>query len=197
MQRRAHEFKAGACRPRLYVYELPASYTRVHRTYEHRRNLSFALVDFPAGVKLTSTPMYSLALIFNERALAYRCRTRDPRTADLFYVPASNSEMTQRPSKACAEAASDVAARGGHEGALYQRLRELSGNALSARGGADHLFVNPRVGADYFETHPLCELNLLDPRLGAATRAAVTQKVTYERPCAADGSRTQAAFLVL
>ena len=102
----------------------------------------------------------------------------------LFYVPASNSEMTQRPSKVCAETSTDAEALGGHERALYQRLRELAGDALSVRGGVDHLVISPRVGADYFETHPLCELNLLDVRLGAATRLAVTQKVAYERPCA-------------
>eukprot|EP00966_Prymnesium_polylepis_P082153 1902982-Prymnesium_polylepis.1 len=212
----------GDCRPRLYVYELPATYLRTHHTHVARRNLSFTdaaralLPGFPSGVGLFQTPMYSLSLTLHERALGYRCRTRDPVNADLFFVPASNTEMTARPSRACAERAAEAAARGGRERALYSRLREAAGDALSARGGADHLLINPRVGAEGFETHPLCEvrcrqrealprpsapratvrpatlapsptarcvqLNLLDPRLGSATRFAVTEKVSYERP---------------
>ena len=44
--------------------------------------------------------------------------------------------------------------------------------STSTFSNADFL-LNPRIGAAYFESHPLCELNLLDPRLGAAARLAV------------------------
>ena len=41
-------------------------------------------------------------------------------------------------------------------------------SALEARGGADHILINPRNGAE-FERHPMVELDYMDPRLGNAT----------------------------
>jgi hypothetical protein len=41
-------------------------------------------------------------------------------------------------------------------------------SALEARGGADHILINPRNGAE-FESHPLHELDYLDPRWGNIT----------------------------
>ena len=63
---------------------------------------------------------------------------------------------------------------------MYRRLRRVrvtgrcpdraSSNctALEARGGADHILINPRNGAAY-ENHPSVELDYGDPRLGNAT----------------------------
>ena len=45
-------------------------------------------------------------------------------------------------------------------------LRNCS--ALEARGGADHILINPRNGAPY-ERHPIWELDYMDARLGNAT----------------------------
>ena len=47
-------------------------------------------------------------------------------------------------------------------------------SVLEARGGADHILVNPRNGA-YFESHPFAELDYLDPRFGAALRLAIEE----------------------
>ena len=41
-------------------------------------------------------------------------------------------------------------------------------SALEARGGADHILINPRNGAPY-ERHPIWELDYMDARLGNAT----------------------------
>ena len=47
-------------------------------------------------------------------------------------------------------------------------------SVLEARGGADHVIVNPRNGA-VFESHPFCELDYLDPRLGNAVRLSIEE----------------------
>ena len=130
---------------------------------------------------------YSIASLIYERALAYRCRTHDPARADLFFVPAFKPRLAV--ANGCAEP-------GAHQKrALIQRLRiELPLNTssqpaepgapeattttmtttLEARGGADHIIVNPRNG-NKWERNPFCELAMGSAALGAAQYLAMEQ----------------------
>ena len=164
----------AACRPRLFIYdELPARYRDDHEGGfgSPASPLISPLHRLPAGVRLWHTAEFGLGGLFAQRARAYRCRTSDASLADIFFVPAFSSKQHHRPTERAAE--------GGDIGALYRRLRtvRVSGrcpdeaancSALEARGGADHILVNPRNGAPY-ERHPYVELDYMDPRLGNAT----------------------------
>lgn len=130
---------------------------------------------------------YSLASLVHERAQSWRCRTHDPAEADLFFVPAFKPRLGT--SQACAEPGS------GSPRGLVSRLRiplpngsrpegrgsGLAGSfspagltTLEARGGADHIFLNPRSGMSW-ERFPYCELALGSPALGAALYLAMEQ----------------------
>ena len=160
------------CRPRLYVYSLPGR-------WRDDREGGFGspavenlppIPHLPPNVRLWQTGEFALGDLLLQRAHGYRCRTHDADAADLFFVPAYSSRQRNRPTERLAE--------GGKLSALYQRLRRIhvgrcaSGasncSALEARGGADHILVNPRNGASY-ERIPYAELDYLDPRLGNAT----------------------------
>ena len=159
--------------PNLYVYELPSSYRVRGRNARVNDGKNFTIGGnsvFPGPFRLDW--MYDVATVFYERALLYQCRVRDPNDAHLFYVPAYNTEMTPHPSSFCAEAPKGSA---NHHSALFDRLARQAGGALEARGGADHILLTPRPGAYYFESHPLCEFNLLDPRFGSAARLSIEQ----------------------
>ena len=148
------------CRPRLYVYDsLPARY-RDDREGGYGAPLSSIRVtpllpSLSGGTRLWHTPEFGLGELFLRRAEQYRCRTMDAERSDLFLIPAYSSRLHGRPTERMAEH--------GNMSALYARLRNLrvdrcaSGStncsALEARGGADHLLINPRNGAA-FERHP-------------------------------------------
>ena len=166
----------GRDNPRLFVYDLPVAYRVRGRNARDVDGKSFSFEGNPSR-QLTLAWMYDVATIFYARALSYRCRVHTPQLADLFYVPAYNTEMCQHPSSFCAEQPRGPA---NHHNALYQRLHDQAGNALEAHGGVDHIFLTPRPGAWYFESHPLCELDLLDPRLGAAPRLSIEQRAPRE-----------------
>lgn len=165
-------------RPSLFVYDLPDSYRRRGRLAMSARsgealNFSFGGYSAPRQpLRHDAASGADVATVFYLRSLAYRCRVREPSAANLFLVPAYNSEISQQPSSHCSEQPRGPT---NHHDALYRRLRSQAGDALTARGGADHIFVTPRVGAYFFESHPLCELDLLDPRLGEASRLSVEQ----------------------
>ena len=162
-------------RPSLYIYNLPDRY-RDDREGGFGNPASSKIAPLPflqPGVKLWHTAEFGLGELFTQRARAYRCRTNDPEVADLFFVPAFSSRLHNRPTERLAE-------RGGILTSLYERLRQIrvSGrcpngaahncSALDARGGADHILVNPRNGAPY-ERHPYGELDYGDVRLGNVT----------------------------
>ena len=165
-----------SCRPRLFVYTLPPRY-RDDREGGFGSIAPATLSLVPSlGIRLWHTAEFALGDLLHQRALQYRCRTQEPELADLFFVPAYSSKQRNRPTEKQAE--------GGNLRALHARLRQVRvserchradetgarGNcsALEARGGADHLLINPRNGAPY-ERHPLVELDYLDPRFGNAT----------------------------
>lgn len=129
---------------------------------------------------LWETQPFSLASLVHERALSYRCRTHDAAHADLFYVPAYKGRVATEVS--CAETVDSQLQ-------LLQRLmlalpnttQHRAGGAglfsgfprtLDARGGADHIILNPRSGMPW-ERFPYCELTLNAPQLGAALHLAM------------------------
>lgn len=175
------------CRPRLFVYRLPESYRdplesvggmppdglgRPLRMRDSNGNVVPGLWD---------SEQYSVASLVHERALAYRCRTHDPAEADLFFVPAFKARLGA--TQSCAEPGGANGRRG-----LLQRLKLELPNAsrpanwasreapttLDARGGADHIIINPRNGMTW-ERNPFCELNLGAAQLGAALYLAMEQ----------------------
>ena len=152
---------------------------------------SAVMHGFPRGVRLWNSGQFSTAAIIYQRVLEHRCRTRDPATADLFLIPSWSIFTKALPSSDC-----NQVYKNGHKalagGMMYARLREVRGScpdgrrssaaaadrsgcsALEARGGADHVLLSPRNGVP-FETHPTCELDYSDARLGAATRLAIEE----------------------
>jgi len=156
----------------LYTYQLPGSY----RDSPHGLGKAIHIRN-RVNAPLWDTDQYSLGSLLYERALAYRCRTRDPSNADLFFVPAFKGALGTM--QECAEPDSKVK--------LLQRLRVVLLNAssagaerhgprdgangppttLEARGGADHIILNPRSGMTW-ERYPFCELQMGSARLGAA-----------------------------
>lgn len=161
----------SSAHPRLFVYNLPDSYRRRGRNAKTNDMKHFTFPGYSA-TRLRLDWMYDVGNVFYARALAYRCRVLDPAQADIFWVPAYNTDMVQHPSSVCAELPRGPT---NHHSALYQRMRSQAAGALEARGGADHFLLSPRIGAMYFETHPLCELDLLDPRFGTAARLSIEQ----------------------
>lgn len=160
-------------RPRLFIYDLPSGYqdSGQHSIGSLGTVLPNAssLPGFPRAWSLRSTDQFALGVIFFQRALLYPCRTVDAAAADLFLVPAFSSRLSHRPTAHCMEDDANASRLGGHPASLYSRLRSVhtrhGGPALAARGGADHIFINPRNGASY-EARPTCELDYTDSRLG-------------------------------
>ena len=169
------------CRPRLYVYRVPEVYRDPNGGVppdglgQPLRMRGSNGVEVPS---LWDAEQYTIASLIHERALGYRCRTHDVATADLFFVPAFKSRLAG--TQACKD--------GSDRRALVERLRLWLPNGswpaswaspqapttLEARGGADHIFINPRNGMSY-ERSPYCELTLGSPSLGAATYLAMEQ----------------------
>ena len=165
-----------SCRPTLYIYDLPPRY-RDDREGGFGAPVSLgirSIQEYGSGVRLWQTAEFGLGELFLRRARAYRCRTGDAAHADLLFVPAFSSRQHNRPTERLAES--------GHLNTLYHRLQHIQGPcigegdttvrkacaALEARGGADHILVNPRNGATY-ETHPFMELDYMDVRWGSPT----------------------------
>ena len=170
------------CRPRLYVYRLPESY---RDPSENTNGMPADGIGRPLRVhaeglagSVWDAEQYSVASLVHERALSWRCRTHDPMHADLFFVPAFKPRLGT--TQSCAES-------GDHRN-LVTRLRlELPNSSkpanfgstnplttLEARGGADHIVLNPRSGMSW-ERFPYCELGLGSPSLGAALYLAMEQ----------------------
>ena len=116
--------------------------------------------------------------------------------SDLFFVPVFTAQMglgawrpnsitSPRPERTfCAELtnyAPDML-REAHE-ALLSRLRRVTVDdgeaALSRRGGADHILLNPRHGA-VWEANPYCEFSYGDWRYGAPVKLSVEQNHLYD-----------------
>ena len=158
---------------------------------------SKVLHGFPPDVVLWNSGQFSNAELMYQRALNHECRVRNASLADLFFVPAFSGALRAASVSAgehCAERRAEhkrVSAS-----ALIDRLRSVQAPAcgsrtlrkgkgasstgsascsvLEARGGADHVLVNPRNGA-VFESHPFCELDFLDPRFGNAVRLSIEE----------------------
>ena len=188
------------CRPRLFVYELPDAY-RVTKNQsggdnEQESGTPGATTSRGRGRIVTrldhgyEADQYSLAALLYQRALSWRCRVHEPTLADLFWVPAFRDSLPwafehgsrwseTRCIGPCAEG------HASRKGALVERLRlplhRAGGDSshertstLEARGGADHIFLNPRSGQAW-ERSPFCELAFGDPAFGAASFFAMEE----------------------
>ena len=168
-----------SCRPRLYTYRLPETYRDPNSNGMPLDGLGQPLrLRDQVDVPLWDTDQYSLASLLYERALAYRCRTHNPALADLFFVPSFKGLLSTM--QKCAEPDSkvkllqrlQVPLPNGSSRAAGQQRHGTSGSGgvlttLEARGGADHIILNPRSGMTW-ERFPYCELNMGSPSLGAA-----------------------------
>jgi hypothetical protein len=170
------------CRPRLYVYRLPESYRDPVSAHMPADGVGRPLRLQLPGIENAcwDADQYSLASLVYQRALSYRCRTHEPASADLFLVPAFKASLGGKGSQ-CAEFG------GNRTKTLRQRLRVELPNAsrpagwgsapltaLEARGGADHIILNPRSGMSW-ERNPYCEVALGAPLFGAALHLAMEQ----------------------
>jgi hypothetical protein len=164
------------CRPRLFVYRLPEAYRSPRVKYG---NLPPDGIGEPLSMRdqidapLWNTDQYSLGSLVHERALSYNCRTHDPSSADLFLVPAYRSYMGE---SGCAEPAGShlrllqrlqLPLRNAKEGRAQPSADGRAPTSLDARGGADHIFLNPRNG-ELWDRTASCELTFGSPQLGAA-----------------------------
>jgi len=159
-------------RPWLFLYDLPSSYRVRGPLVRGNDGKKFTFPGYPASNALSLDSTYDMGRVFFDRAMAYPCRVTDPKRAQLFYIPAFNTELSAHPSSFCGESPQ---ASANHHSALYDRLHSAAAGALEARGGIDHLIIMSRPGVWYYESHPLCELNLNDPRLGVAAVASIEQ----------------------
>lgn len=195
---------ASACSPRLFVYLLPEGYRDPDDTVG--RGLGQRLQG-STGPPLFDSEQYNLGELLYQRALGYRCRTYDPVSADLFFVPAFRGRAFMPPRwnaslrshRVCAETRSTSAARSSR---IYDRVRlplataqcgrqrsNTSTSSLQARGGADHILFHPRT-AQSWENEPYCELRYLDSAWGYPVRLAMEERVAFDYPPPkADGRR--------
>jgi len=159
--------------PRLFVYELPASFRRgapstavgfppliasehSHTPEEHHHlhqaervkgpptSIKLLLESLPPPhCELRKTSNYALAGVFFAKALAYVCRTYEPQSADIFFVPVLHEEPG-RANECLSPACSNPHV-------LADALRVLRNRRgisyIDARQGKDHLLLTPREGA--------------------------------------------------
>ena len=164
---------------------------------------SLVLPHFPPHVQLWNSGQFSNAELMYRRALEHECRVHNESLADLFFVPAFSGALRAASVSAGEHCVERGGAHKGQQfsnavsaSALIERLRSVAAphcgsrtlrrgaartatgsascSVLEARGGADHVIVNPRNGA-VFESHPFCELDYLDPRLGNAVRLSIEE----------------------
>ena len=145
-------------------------------------------------MKLWNSGQFSTAELMYRRALGHGCRTKNASIADLFFVPACSGALRASPVSAGEHCVVRVPKERVAASALLELLREVAAptcngrnappcSVLEARGGADHILVNPRRA--YFEGHPFAELDYLDPRFGAFAardRGASARQVGLVRP---------------
>ena len=171
-----------ACRPALYVYELPDSYR--HENRPNGRGFGVPVTSPPGlpTAALFSAVTYGTGAAFFEAALNYRCRTLEPAKADLFFVPTfTDSFNTQN---TCVDATPGQPKDCSRD-ALFLRLAALrsgSGKSyLRARGGTDHILLMGRQGF-YFDMKPSFEVNYRDRRLRGTMLFSVEDGVRYPWP---------------
>ena len=186
----------SSCRPRLYVYRLPEMYRDPNTATELPPDgigTPTSIEEIPA--LLWDTEQYSLASLVYERSLAYRCRTHDPGSADLFIVPAFKSKLgtnCPEPSRSRVKLLSRLEIplwRGTdsvgnqtsvthypHRNQSHRHRRgatteigdrDQAQTTLGRRGGADHIILSPRNGEPW-DRAPYCDLQLGAHGLGAA-----------------------------
>ena len=170
-----------ACRPALYVYELPDGYR--HENKPNGRGFGVPVTSPPGlpTAALFSAVTYGTGAAFFEAALNYRCRTLEPAQADLFFVPTFTDKRLRR---WCVDATPEQPKNCSRD-ALFLRLaavRNGSGMSyLQARGGTDHILLTGHQGF-YFDMKPSYEVSYRDRRLRGTMLFSVEDGVRYPWP---------------
>ena len=151
------------CEPRLFVHSLPEAYRDPLDTLGRGVGRPLAPPLDGVFVRLYDSDMYGLGALVHERSLQYNCRTHDPSTADLFFVPTFSARDT---GGRCAEENRTSHRFAGGLARLRLPLTGSNQSVLEARGGADHVVLNART-ARHWEQEPACELSLADSAFGS------------------------------
>ena len=166
---------AKPCRPRLFIHQLPDSF---REPAADNSSVGAPLTDGGDGMLYHSEHHRHVGPLLLQRAATFYCQTLDPSAADLFLIPAYRSQLIGREGR-CAEA-EGVVGNATLEDVARERFLSRLRPALDARGGADHVLLQPRLGM-LWEQQQFCELHDFDPALGAVLRIAVEQG-TPQRP---------------
>ena len=189
----------SSCRPSLFVYSLPDSYRQgglVGETTDFAGNaeamahrglgprIKCTQKTFPGldcdAVALHASYESEIADLFYQRAMGYRCLTRDVTSADLFLVPAFRRGLPTDP-LLCAEQGYRGAPSS--TGALFTRLALQHGGRLPCNSdGTDHLLMFTVPGLEFETREQLCEFDPWDWRWGRPTRFALEEGGNYSYP---------------
>ena len=172
----------AACRPALYVYELPNRYR--HEGKPHGSGFGVPVAS-PPGLPIAalySATTYGTGAAFFETALKHRCRTWVPAKADLYFVPTFTDSF--RTQNVCVDAAPGQPKNCSRD-ALFRRLAAVHNGSgvsyLDARGGADHILLTGHQGF-WFDLKPSYEVSYRDRRLRGAMLFSVEEGVRYPWP---------------
>ena len=181
---RAPMAPAASCRPRLFVYDLPARYRDEGQNNGFGRLVPYEQGVLPHRLRLYAAKTYGTGASVYTRAMHHTCRTEDAKTADVFLVP-TFSENLRAGGKICADAP-PANRKNCSSAALFARLQQVAcGDAgkscLDAHNGADHMVITGKQGFS-FDRRPYFEVAYSDPRFGKAVRLAVEQAGDYRWP---------------
>ena len=174
-----------ACRPSLFVYDLPRRYRDEGRSSGFGRLVPYEQGLLPPNLRLYAAKTYGTGSVVYTRAMHHACRTEDAKTADLFLIPTFSENLRSAGGRICADA--PLANRKNcSSSALFARLQQVAcGDAdrscLDARSGADHMVITGKQGFS-FDRKPYFEVSYSDPRFGNAVRLAVEQAGDYRWP---------------
>eukprot|EP00908_Phaeocystis_cordata_P022455 Transcript_4872.p1 GENE.Transcript_4872~~Transcript_4872.p1 ORF type:complete len:470 (+),score=86.57 Transcript_4872:40-1449(+) len=173
-----------ACRPRLFVYDLPARYRDEGRSGGYGRLVQYEQGVLPPNLRLYAAKTYGTGSVVYTRAMHHACRTEDASAADVFLVP-TFSENLRAGGRTCADAP-PTHRKNCSAGALFARLQrvacgEAGPSCLDARDGRDHMLITGKQGFS-FDRRPYFEVSYTDPRFGKAVRLAVEQAGDYRWP---------------
>ena len=153
--------------PRLFVHTLPDAYRG------SANKDAYVGRAFGSPVQADGLPFhvydgqqFQLGEIVLQRALGYRCRTLDPREADLYLIPAFSHAIGR-------------GTRSANNSQLYDWLRRVrkpgdKGSVFEAKGGADHIIIMARDGLPWDEV-PFPELDYRDGQLGSVIKLGIAE----------------------
>ena len=179
-----NEMATAACRPRLFVYDLPGRYRDEGHSRGFGRLVPYMQGVLPPNLHLYAAKTYGTGSSVYTRAMHHTCRTEDAKTADVFLVP-TFSENLRAGGRICADAP-PANRKNCSSSALFARLQQVAcgdggKSCLDAHNGADHMVITGKQGFA-FDRRPYFEVAYSDPRFGRAVRLAVEQAGDYRWP---------------